>query len=142
ARGAAHRAQVVEDALRLRLEIALDDLHRLGIEGNLPGEVHGIACAHGLRIGSYGGRGIGGGNGFHGKRYEVRGTRYEVVIWKCACVLPGLIEPASCQVRRILRSIASPATPATTQFRLLFRSALTARPVSLEQRRKIVSSPG
>ena len=44
-----HCGEVAEHAVRLSLD-ALGELHTCRIEADLPGEVHRIARAHGLRV--------------------------------------------------------------------------------------------
>jgi hypothetical protein len=50
------RGKVAEHAMRLRLD-PLGHLHGLRVEADLAGKVHGVACAHRLRVRADRGRG-------------------------------------------------------------------------------------
>ena len=55
ARGLGHGGEVVEHAARARLKVAVYDLHRGGVERNLPGQEYEAVGVDRLGVGAYGG---------------------------------------------------------------------------------------
>lgn len=68
ARGLEHGHEVLEHLLGLRLNAALDDLHRLGVQRNAAREVGRAVVHDALRVGADGAGGVGGGNSTVGGR--------------------------------------------------------------------------
>ena len=62
--------QVLQHAADFLLDIAGDQLHRCRVQGDLAGEIDGIARPHGLRVGADGRRRGFGGDGFAHNRLK------------------------------------------------------------------------
>ena len=63
--GFTHGTQVFEHLVGLGFKVVAHQLHGIGHEGDLPAEIHGVACVDGLAVCADGGGGLGGvDNGF------------------------------------------------------------------------------